>query len=169
MRLRRLISNLELFLAFAPLALVYMAGPIPGTLPLYHCVYVVDGDTIVLRLPEGERHCRLIGVDTPETVHPNKGVERFGKEASAFLKGLIEGKNVRIGYEGRRPTYDKYRRRLVYVYLDGSPPLFVNREILARGYGHLFVSRPFAFKEDFRAAEDRARRAGLGMWASVTN
>jgi endonuclease YncB( thermonuclease family) len=42
---------------------------------------VVDGDTFVSA--SGER-VRLIGVDTPETKHPKKPVERFGKEASAF-------------------------------------------------------------------------------------
>jgi len=44
---------------------------------------VVDGDTIILN---GGERVRLIGVDTPETVHPNKPVERYGKEASAFLQ-----------------------------------------------------------------------------------
>jgi endonuclease YncB( thermonuclease family) len=36
-------------------------------------------------------------VDTPETVHPNKPVERFGKEASAFTKRIAEGETVRLG------------------------------------------------------------------------
>ncbi|MBW1688913.1 MAG: transposase domain-containing protein [Deltaproteobacteria bacterium] len=31
-----------------------------------------------------------MGVDTPETVHPQKPVEYFGKEASANLYSLIE-------------------------------------------------------------------------------
>jgi micrococcal nuclease len=44
---------------------------------------VVDGDTLVLGT--GER-VRLIGVNTPETKHPQKPVEAFGKEASAFTK-----------------------------------------------------------------------------------
>ena len=35
---------------------------------------VVDGDTLLLQ--SGER-MRLIGVDTPETTHPKKPVERF--------------------------------------------------------------------------------------------
>ena len=39
---------------------------------------VIDGDTLLLT--NGER-VRLIGVDTPETKHPKKPVERFGKEA----------------------------------------------------------------------------------------
>lgn len=52
---------------------------------------VVDGDT--LKLSDGQT-VRLIGVDTPETVHPTKPVQYFGKEASAFTKRLAEGKTV---------------------------------------------------------------------------
>ena len=44
---------------------------------------VVDGDTLMLGT--GER-VRLIGVDTPEIKHPNKPVEYFSKEASAFTQ-----------------------------------------------------------------------------------
>ena len=46
-------------------------------------------------LGTGER-VRLIGVNTPETVHPQKAVEVFGKEASAFTKRMVEGKLVRL-------------------------------------------------------------------------
>src|SRR5262245_18046734 len=42
-------------------------------------VRVIDGDTIEV---EGGEKVRLVGVDTPETVHPSKPVERYGKEAS---------------------------------------------------------------------------------------
>jgi micrococcal nuclease len=158
--------RLELLLVLTPLTWVVLSSPPPGTRPSYRCVRVVDGDTIILKLPEGRRSCRLIGVDTPETVHPNKAVEWYGREASAFLKKLVEGKDVRIANNGPRPTFDKYHRRLVYVYLDGPPTVFVNREILARGYGRLFESQRFIYKNEFRLAQERARRAGLGLWAS---
>jgi len=42
------------------------------------CTRVVDGDTIIL---DGYERVRLLGVDTPETKHPNKPVQYFGKEA----------------------------------------------------------------------------------------
>jgi micrococcal nuclease len=61
---------------------------------------VVDGDTLLLA--SGER-VRLIGVDTPETKHPKKPVERFGKEASEFTGQMVEGKRVRLEL---RPTSD---------------------------------------------------------------
>ena len=58
-------------------------------------VRVVDGDTLVVSIAGREERVRLIGVDTPETVHPQKPVEYFGKEASAFTKRLAEGAVVR--------------------------------------------------------------------------
>lgn len=36
---------------------------------------VVDGDTLVVEIGGQEDRVRLIGVDTPETVHPQKPVE----------------------------------------------------------------------------------------------
>ena len=82
----------------------------------FTCTRVVDGDTIILS--NGER-VRLIGVDTPETKHPNKPVQYFGKEASAFTKRMVEGKEVTLEY-GQQQR-DKYGRLLAYVYLmDGT-------------------------------------------------
>ena len=59
----------------------------------YKVARVIDGDTIEL---ENGGKVRLIGVDTPETVHPNKPVEYFGKEASEFSKKLLEGETVKL-------------------------------------------------------------------------
>ncbi len=55
---------------------------------------VIDGDTVEL-LMEGLRvKVRLIAVDTPETVHPQKPVEYYGKEASTFTTNLLRGQEV---------------------------------------------------------------------------
>ena len=54
---------------------------------------VIDGDTLLLTT--GER-VRLIGVDTPETKHPQKPVQHLGKEAYLFTKRMVEGKEVKI-------------------------------------------------------------------------
>ena len=66
---------------------------------------VVDGDTIIVR---GVGRVRLIGVDTPETVSPDRPVEFFGREASAFTKRLLEGRPVRLEYDWERT--DRYGR-----------------------------------------------------------
>ena len=52
-------------------------------------VSVVDGDTIVLRVQDQTETVRLLGIDTPETVHPTKPIECFGPEASAFTKATL--------------------------------------------------------------------------------
>jgi len=52
---------------------------------------VVDGDTIVINT--GEK-VRLVGVDTTESVHPNKPVKRFGKGATEFTRRMCEWKQV---------------------------------------------------------------------------
>ena len=121
---------------------------------------VVDGDTIIVR---GIGRVRLIGVDTPETVHPGRPVEFFGKEASAFTRRLVDGKRVRLEYDQQRT--DRYGRTLAYVHLpDGT---FVNAEIIRRGYGHAYTRFPFRHLDRFRGLERDALRAGRGLWGSA--
>jgi micrococcal nuclease len=129
-------------------------------------VKVLDGDTIQVQKREGQIvTVRLIGVDTPETVHPQKPAERFGREASSFTMKLLLASAVRLEYDPD-PTQrvDKYGRTLAYVFRD-SDGLFVNREIIAQGYGHAYTLYPFKYLEGFRAAENEAREGGLGLWA----
>jgi len=46
-------------------------------------VRVIDGDTIQVCCIDRKREkVRYIGINTPETKHPTKGVEHFGKKAS---------------------------------------------------------------------------------------
>ena len=122
---------------------------------------VVDGDTIVL---ERLGKVRLIGVDTPETVDPRRPVQRFGKEASEFMRRLVQGKRVRVEYDWNRK--DKYNRTLAYIYLlDGT---FVNAEIIRQGYGLAYTRFPFKYLEQFRRLEREARGDERGLWAPNT-
>ena len=79
---------------------------------------VIDGDTLLFGT--GER-VRLIGVATPETKHPNKPVEQFGKEASAFTRRMVEGKRIRLEYDpsnAARGHKDRYGRTLAFIFLE---------------------------------------------------
>jgi micrococcal nuclease len=126
---------------------------------------VVDGDTVVVSIDGTSEHMRLIGIDTPETVKPNSPVECFGPEASAFTKSLLpEGTAVRVvrDVEAR----DDYDRLLGYLYR-ADDGLFVNLEIIRRGYASLLTFPPnIAHVDEFRAAAEAARRADLGLWVS---
>lgn len=129
----------------------------------YSVVRIIDGDTLVVSINNKDITVRLIGVDTPETVHPQKQVEAYGKEASAFLSNLLKGEEVYVEYEKNSPELDKYNRLLAYLYRvpDG---LFVNLEIVRQGYGHAYTQYPFKHMELFRAYEKRARAKEKGLW-----
>jgi len=126
---------------------------------------IIDGDTVVLLIDGKETTVRLIGVDTPETVHPTKPVERYGKEASRFLKNLLKGEDVYLEYEPGPSKTDRYGRLLAYLYR-ASDGLFVNLEIVRQGYGHAYTQYPFKYMDLFRKYEGKAREVGKGLWAT---
>ena len=64
---------------------------------LVNVVAVVDGDTIKVMLNNEKYTVRLVGVDTPESVHPNKEKNtKEGKIASDYTKSRLQDKNVYI-------------------------------------------------------------------------
>ena len=103
---------------------------------------------------------RLIGVDTPETKHPRKPVQYFGKEASMFIANMAEGKKVRLDFDQNQR--DKYKRLLAYVYLEDGT--FLNAEIIKKGYGHAYTKFPFKYMNEFREYEMKARVRKRGLW-----
>ncbi len=129
---------------------------------------VVDGDTIAVTVknpPDGlftRERVRLVGVDTPETVHPSKPVQFFGKEASAFTKAALSKKTVRLAFD--RTLRDRYGRLLAYVYTEKGRCF--NAELVEKGYGHAYTAFPFQFLEEFRALQKKARESKAGLWGA---
>ncbi|MDR2483419.1 MAG: thermonuclease family protein [Treponema sp.] len=126
----------------------------------------VDGDTVKVRItgPQGglreTETIRLIGVDTPETVHPSRPVERFGREASEFTKTRLLGRTVYLAFDW--DFRDRYGRLLAYIYT-GDGDCF-NAALIRGGYGHAYTRFAFQFLEEFRALEQEARGAKRGLW-----
>ena len=119
---------------------------------------VIDGDTI--ELSTGVK-VRYIGVDTPETKHPSKQVERFGIEASEANKSLVEGKHIKIEFDAQKQ--DKYGRVLAYVYVD---TIFVNAWLVKNGLAKVSTYPPnVKYQELFTKLQQEARVAKRGLWA----
>lgn len=120
---------------------------------------VVDGDTIEL---EDGRKLRYIGIDTPETKHPQKGVECYGQEAYQKNKELVEGKIVSLEKDVNET--DRYGRLLRYVWLEEK---MVNLTLVEQGYAHAVSYPPdIKYQEKFRQSETQARAYQKGLWAS---
>ena len=123
---------------------------------------VVDGDTVVLDLQGSTETVRLIGIDTPETVHPSKPVECFGPQASAYLQALLKP-DTRVRIQRDIEARDRYNRLLVYIYLlDGT---FVNDELLRQGFARTLRIEPnTTFATQFASTETGARTNRVGLW-----
>ena len=129
----------------------------------------VDGDTVKVRIPnpppglEPAETIRFLGLDTPETVHPAKPVQHFGKEASAFTQANLLGKAVYLAFDW--DLRDRYGRLLAYIYT--APRECFNARLIREGYAHAYTRFPFQFMDEFRALEQEARREQRGLWRSA--
>ena len=137
----------------------------PAGAPLYAVTRIVDGDTIVVHIDGKDESLRLIGVDTPEINDSRTAVQCFGKEASEYTKSILTGKKVRIEKDESQGERDKYKRLLAYVFREDG--LFVNKSLVAEGYGHEYTyDTPYKYQTQFKAAEVMAREEEKGLWAS---
>jgi micrococcal nuclease len=139
--------------------------------------YVVDGDTIAVRIDRGVEKVRLIGIDTPESrkneraalqaerSHRDiKTIMEFGRRAKDALKELLpKGTELRIEYDVQKR--DKYGRLLGYVYRTDNT--MVNEEIVLRGYAQLLTIPPnVKYVDRFKKALAKSQREKRGLWAS---
>ncbi len=141
---------------------------------------VIDGDTAVISFifDDGKKYLkervRFLGVDTPETVHPNKPVQYYGKEASNFTKQTLEGKTVWLQTDVG--VKDRYDRMLAYVWLkqptekqlDDESAIrkyMFNAILLSGGYAQLMTVQPNSrYANIFVHIQREAREQKLGLW-----
>lgn len=129
----------------------------------YKVVSVTDGDTFEINYNGTKTKVRLIGVDTPESVHPNsKKNNEYGEEASKYTKSLLEGKTVKLEFDVS--PQDKYGRLLAYVYLENGEML--NEKLLKEGYAQVATYPPnVKYVENFKAIQKEARENKVGFWS----
>lgn len=125
--------------------------------------HLVDGDTLDVDLDGTTERVRLIGVDTPESVAPNRPVQCYGTEASAYLAALVPvGSTVRL--ERDAEARDQYGRLLAYVYR-ADDDLLVNLALVEQGYADAVTyGDNEALYDRLVAAEVEARDGGRGLW-----
>jgi len=128
----------------------------------YKVIRVVDGDTIVVNYKGKNEKVRLLCVNTPESVHPDKKQNiPMGKVASDYTKKRLTGKYVDLEFEG--PFRGRYGRLLAYVFVNGENfNLVLVRKGLSPYYTKYGLSQQY--DQEFREAERYARKQKLGIW-----
>lgn len=129
---------------------------------LYTVTRTIDGDTIEVLIDGNTEKIRLIGIDTPESVHPDqsKNVPE-GKIASEFTKSKLEGKQVAIELDVEER--DRYGRLLAYVWIDN---VMFNKTLLSEGLAQVSTYPPnVKYVDDFLALEKQARENSVGLWS----
>ncbi len=119
------------------------------------CLWVKDGDTIVLQTKNKEKiTVRLQGIDAPEKA------QAYGEAAKAKLVSLVQGKKVRLKLMGK----DHYKRTVGRIFLGKRA---INTEMVAGGYAwHSDLYAP----DDTQLAQAQvsARAARRGLWQDAS-
>lgn len=138
-------------------------------------VRIVDGDTVIVSIEGVEEKLRLIGVDTPETVHPDqeKNTEN-GNLASEYTKSRLNiGQEVYLTKD--KSDVDRYQRLLRFVWTEkpDNPNdemeirnKMYNAELLLQGFAEAKAYKPDTsmaklFEKFYREAELNQ----VGLWS----
>jgi len=136
-------------------------------------IHVRDGDTIVVKVKKTNEQyvVRIVGFDTPETVHPKKDVMHWGPESSKNASKIFaEAKRVEIklDYVGVNQSWinDRYGRLLAHVYVDD---VLFGKKMLETGNARTISVFPMEkdIKDLYRVCELTAKSNDLGLWLEI--
>lgn len=131
-------------------------------------VEVIDGDTFIGDFGGVQEKIRMIGIDTPESVHSDDSKNTiYGEYASQYTKEILQESNkVYIEYD--ESIYDKYGRTLAYVWLDKDTSdisNMLNARLLLDGYAYDKVYQPNdRYADEFEQLRIYAEDNNVGLW-----
>ena len=123
----------------------------------------VDGDTIKITSNNKIYTVRMLAIDTPESVHPTKGVEYYGKEASEYTCNLIKNaKRIELEYDDHSDKTDKYDRLLAWVFVDD---ILLQKELVANGYAKIaYLYDDYKYTKELETNQELASAKSIGIW-----
>lgn len=123
----------------------------------------VDGDTIKVLVDKKEYTVRMLAVDTPESVHPTKAVEYYGKEASEYTCKLVtNSKTIELEYDNKSDKTDKYDRLLAWVWVDGK---LLQELLIENGYAKVaYLYDDYKYTDRLKEKQELASAKSIGVW-----
>lgn len=124
----------------------------------------VDGDTARFIYKNEEIKTRFLAIDTPESVHPTKEAEPFGKEASEYTcQKLTNANKIVLEYDPKSDKTDKYDRHLVWVYVDD---MLLQKDLISKGYAKVeYIYGKYKYLDQLEIIEQEAKSEKLGIWS----
>jgi micrococcal nuclease len=130
---------------------------------LHRVLRVIDGDTVEVAYRGSAVSVRVIGIDTPETVHPSEPVECGGPEASATATRLLSGRRVRLVFDRSQGRTDYYGRTLAYLEAPGVGDFGLAMLRAGRAAEYTYATA-YARQTRYRAAQRAAQAHHRGVW-----
>ena len=124
----------------------------------------VDGDTAWFNIKGSREKFRFLAIDTPESVHPTKEVQQYGKEASSHTCDLLKGASkIEIEYDENSDKQDKYGRNLAWVWIDD---ILIEQLLIKDGYAQVaYVYGKYQYLEDLCKEQSLAMEEKIGIWS----
>lgn len=144
------------------------ANSTQNTSDTYTVTSVTDWDTITIDYNGEKTKIRMIWIDTPESFETRFWyVECYGKEASDYLKSILEGKKVTIEKDTKSWEKDKYWRMLAYVFLDW---VNINEKLISEWYAweYTYNNIMYKYRDNFISAQSNADINDSGLWNENT-
>lgn len=127
----------------------------------------VDGDTAYFMYEDQVFKSRFLAVDTPETIHPSKGSESGGKEASSYTcERLKNADKIEISYDEHSNKYDKYDRHLVWVFVDDK---LLQKELVEKGLATVaYIYGNYEYTNLLCDTQKKSIESRVGIWQDRT-
>lgn len=128
----------------------------------------VDGDTIKVIMDDKEETVRFLAIDTPETKHPNKGEEPYGKEASNYTCNRVkEAQKLELEFDSNSDKKDKYDRYLAWIFVDDN---LLQAELIKNGLAEVaYLYGDYKYTDLLKDYEQTAINSKVGKYSSVDN
>ena len=117
----------------------------------------------VTLLDDKEYTVRMLAIDTPESVHPTKPVEYYGKEASEYTCNKVtNATKLELEYDPNSDKLDKYNRLLAWVFVDGK---LLQEELVESGYAKVaYLYGDYKYTDLLEEKQELASVKNLGVW-----
>ncbi len=131
-------------------------------------VWVVDGDTIHVRIRSRLEKVRYIGVNAPEIPRPEaRGWREGGVQAHAMNLLLVARTTAWLELDSA--VRDTHGRLLAYVWVQRTrTSSMANAEMIRQGFAQVMTIPPnVRYQALFLKLQREAREAGRGLWAGA--